>query len=218
MKKISIALMLLLTITLSACSSLDVVQKDAIRAFNDVLAAFPAEQKDGWYQLTSPDIGAKLVFSNNVIWLEADAAPFLAAGLDTTKYEGLTETIFYPQSIGFMLPSFDMLNRNIKDNASAQFAADLPFVREYLGYHAVMDHFNLNFSGAVFEWAKDMATNGYDNSVQDKDIVFVLNPEPFIAAGVDPTKVEGWAYAQVEVDEGGKMVNVWKLLKAVDLR
>ncbi len=37
-------------------------------------------------------------------------------------------------------------------------------------------------NGNMFEWAKDMQKN-------DKDIVFVLNPQPFIDAGVDPAKV-----------------------------
>jgi hypothetical protein len=57
-----------------------------------------------------------------------------------------------------------------------------------------------------------------DNSNQDKDIVFVLNPEPLIAAGVDPEKVEGWAYAQVPVEENGETTQVWKFLKPFDLK
>ena len=64
----------------------------------------------------------------------------------------------------------------------------------------------------MFEWAKDMASN-------DKDIVFVLNPEPFIAAGVDPSKIDGWIFAKVETkDESGKTVFVDKLLKAFNLK
>ena len=43
----------------------------------------------------------------------------------------------------------------------------------------------------------------------DKDIVFVLNPQPFIKAGVDPNKIDGWIYAKVGED--------YKLLKPFDL-
>jgi hypothetical protein len=62
-----------------------------------------------------------------------------------------------------------------------------------------------------------MKTNGYDDADQDKDIVFVLNPEPLIAAGVVPENVEGWVYAQVPVEENGKTEDVWKFLKPFDL-
>jgi hypothetical protein len=61
--------------------------------------------------------------------------------------------------------------------------------------------------GNLFEWAKDMRTN-------DKDMVFVLNPDPFIAAGVDPNRVEGWVFAEVTVDDAdGKPIQVYKILK-----
>jgi hypothetical protein len=46
----------------------------------------------------------------------------------------------------------------------------------------------------------------------------VLEPEPFIRAGVDPNGVEGWAFAKVTVDdENGRPVVVDKLLKPFDL-
>jgi hypothetical protein len=91
--------------------------------------------------------------------------------------------------------------------------------RDSINYHTSLDHYGVKLGGGnMLEWAKDMETNGYDNSAQDKDIVFVLNPEPLIAAGVDPEKVEGWAYAQVTVDENGKTEQVWKFLKPFNLK
>ena len=52
----------------------------------------------------------------------------------------------------------------------------------------------------------------------DKDIVFVLNPEPFIAAGTDPNRIEGWLFTKVTVDDkNGRPVLVDKLLKPFDL-
>jgi hypothetical protein len=63
----------------------------------------------------------------------------------------------------------------------------------------------------MFEWAKNLATN-------DKDIVFVLALEPFIAAGTDPAKIEGWAFTKVTVDDvNGKPVLVDKILKPFNL-
>jgi len=66
--------------------------------------------------------------------------------------------------------------------------------------------------GNMFEWAKNLSAN-------DKDIVFVLAPEPFIAAGTDPAKIDGWAFAKVTVDDAnGKPVQVDKILKPFNLR
>jgi hypothetical protein len=91
--------------------------------------------------------------------------------------------------------------------------------RDAINYHASLDHYGVLLGdGNLFEWAKDMKTNAYDDSVQDKDIVFVLNPEPLTAAGVAPDNVEGWAYAQVPIDVNGKTEQVWKLLKPFDLQ
>lgn len=53
----------------------------------------------------------------------------------------------------------------------------------------------------------------------DKDMVFALNPEVFIQAGVDPQKVEGWVFAKVEtMDMNGKDKEVDKFLKPFDLK
>jgi hypothetical protein len=81
-----------------------------------------------------------------------------------------------------------------------------------IGYHGAADHFGVNLGGGnLFEWAKDMSKN-------DKDIVCVLNPQPFIDAGVDPAMVEGWLFAKVAVeDEKGRPVEVDKFLKPFDI-
>jgi hypothetical protein len=91
--------------------------------------------------------------------------------------------------------------------------------RDSINYHTSLDHYGVKLGdGNMFEWAKDMQVNGYDDSNQDKDIVFVLNPDPLIAAGADPEKIEGWAYSQVPSEENGKTEQVWKLLKPFDLK
>jgi hypothetical protein len=86
------------------------------------------------------------------------------------------------------------------------------FQRNAIGYHGQLDHYGINLGdGNLFEWAKNLNTN-------DKDIVFVLDPSPFISAGVDPNGIEGWAFAKVTVDdENGKPVVVDKLLKPFNL-
>jgi len=212
MKKI-LCILATLPLLLTACA-LDVVQTDAIRAFGDVLEVFPAEEYEPHrWRLAAPDGGAWFFFDNMGFGMAVDAAPFVAAGADLSKLKNACEHNMNPgrDSLSFYAPGFDMLNRNVKVTAMTQFEVNLPYVREYLGYHAEMDHYNLNLSGAMFEWAKDLAAN-------DKDIVFALDPWPLIAAGADPEKVEGWAYAQVPVMRDGKPVQVWKFLKIFDLK
>ncbi|MDR2502698.1 MAG: hypothetical protein LBC78_05565 [Oscillospiraceae bacterium] len=211
MKKFIVPI-LLISLMLTSCSSLDVVQKDAARAIGEVLTELPAIQTEGGWRLTSPDGLAVLNFDQGGVQLVAVSAPFAAAGLDTEKLDNADENgIYFAQD-------FLMLGRGVSGDAGGDFAKMLAAGRDALNYHTALDHYGVKLGdGNMFEWAKDMNVSGYDNSVQDKDIVFVLNPEPLIAAGVDPEKVEGWVYAQVEVEENGKTAQVWKFLKPFDL-
>jgi hypothetical protein len=177
------------------------------------------------------------------VMLEFDAQPFLDAGLNPDQlpdnyafYEGDTEVYYMPNNydtyegdtMGGMGSKMLMVGTKLgndkltyKDGPTALFAYEqiVNKYRDSINYHTSLDHYGVKLGdGNMFEWAKDMKTNGYDNSNQDKDIVFVLNPEPLAAAGVAPEKVEGWAYAQVQVEENGKTEQVWKLLKPFDLK
>jgi len=198
-----------LAITMTACSfSLSKQEKDAVKAFRDVLTVLPAEEKNGWYQIISPDGGAKFVFSNDCAGVAVDAVPFITAGLDAGVLDNVYESVFYKSDLGFSLPSWDMLNRNVKDTALAQFEADIKYFKTNVNNDT--GHFSINFNDAVFEWANDIKGNKHG-------IVFTLNPEPLIAAGVDPEKVEGWNYVQVSVEVNGKTEQVWRFQKTIDL-
>jgi len=202
-----------LLLSFSACSTLDVVQKDSVRAFGEVLNTLPAaEYEPNRWKLTAPD--AWLLFDNASMDMVIDAAPFIVAGLDTSQLENAVEHAVNPGtvSIYFSSPGFDMLNQNVETTALKQFEADIKMLSNYIDYHTALGHYNIDLGdGNMFEWAKDMDTN-------DKDIVFVLDPEPLIAAGVDPNNVEGWVFAKVTVDIDGKPAEVDKLLKPFDLK
>jgi hypothetical protein len=142
--------------------------------------------------------------------VEVDAQPFIDAGLDVTKLpEGMVvgDKIIVGTDLGdekvtyvgdaSPLDSYKKLVKNYRDSIS---------------YHEALDHYGVMLgNGNMFEWAKDMKTN-------DKDIVFVLNPQPFIDAGVDPSALETWVFAKVEtMDESGKKIEVDKFLKPFDV-
>ncbi len=227
MKKriIIIALALVVVFTLSACQTTDVVGNVAKSSFEALAKAIPEkivfdEVNNGW-ALESPT-GERFVWGKDFsaegkpdLMLEFDARPFLTAGLDPSKlpadmyiyenesdklkiYTELGNTTFKYKGEPTPIEAFN----NIVENH-----------RAVVGYHEKLDHYGVALgNGNMFEWAKDLATN-------DKDIVFVLNPQPFIDAGVDPTKVDGWVFAKVEImDEKGKPIEVDKLLKPFNIR
>jgi hypothetical protein len=217
---------------LGACaqlSGLDVIGKNSIAQFGKVLGAIPGNvQKDdanGGWSLEAPDGAARFIWSENYskspaydVMLELDAKPFADAGLDAGKlpenYISRGGTI----TVGAKLGN-DELQYAGDPTALASYEQIVGKYRDAIGYHAALDHFNVNLGdGNMFEWAKDFSKNGVTGEAQDKDIVFVLAPGPLIAAGVAPEKVEGWAYAPVTMDMGGQTVQEYKFLKPFDIQ
>jgi hypothetical protein len=59
---------------------------------------------------------------------------------------------------------------------------------------------------------------GGDAVLGTPDVEFSFDAAPFVAAGVDPARIQGWAFAKVETkDEAGKPIQVDKLLRPFDL-
>lgn len=232
-------------ILLAGCSGglkiLDVVGRQSVTSFNEVLQALPgeveADELNAGWALSAPDGSVRFIWSEDYskapmhdVMLEFDAKPFLDAGLDPDR---LPDNYFFYESaamggmngmgsrvlmVGTKLGD-DVLSYSENPTALAAYEQIVDKYRSSINYHTSLDHFGVMLgNGNMFEWAKDMSTNSYDNSNQDKDIVFVLNPEPFISAGTDPENIDGWVYAQVEVEESGKKVQVWKLLKPFNLK
>jgi hypothetical protein len=209
----AVAASLAIAAIFAACSSLDVVGKDSARAFGDVLGALSSEGgEEGIHYLVAPDGEARFSWGEEGASIAVDAAPFVAAGLDLSKLQNAGDgEIVFAADYGL-----DIIGSTDPAEAFSQLVSKH---RDILNYHSSLDHYGAKLGGGnMFEWAKDMKTNGYDNSAQDKDIVFVLNPEPLIAAGADPERIAGWTYAQVPIEENGKTEQVWKLLKPFDLK
>ena len=234
----AVAASLVVAVSLTACNSLDVVGKQSITSFDAVLKTIPdkvqADELNVGWALTSPDDSVRFIWSEDYsvaplhdVMLEFGAQPFIDAGLDSEKLPN--NYVFYEgDAMGSMGSKMLMVGINLGSDKLTYSGDPTPLTayeqivnkyRDSINYHTTLDHYGVKLGdGNMFEWAKDMKTNGYDKSVQDKDIVFVLNPEPLIAAGVDPEKVEGWVYAQVPIEEGGKTTQVWKFLKPFDLK
>ncbi|MDR2709579.1 MAG: hypothetical protein LBC07_06370 [Elusimicrobiota bacterium] len=206
----------------TACSKLDVVGDGAEKSFARLLDLYPQlvsmdDHQNGW-AFSSPDASAKFIWSKNWaespfydVAIELDAKPFIAAGLDVKK---LPAEYFYYN--GKILIGTKLGTQNIKYKGAptplASFEEIVKLSRANIGYDEALEHYGVDLgAGNLFEWAKDSGAN-------DKDILFVLDPDPFLDAGVDPTNIDGWAFARVVIeDEDGRTIEVEKILKAVNL-
>lgn len=223
-KMILLAVVLVPILILSACSGTDVVGKIATTSLEEIANKLPEpvssdNMYNGW-ALKSPT-GERFVWSkdfsisaNPDLMMEFDAKPFLDAGLNISK---LDKTIYFHDEMTNKLMVHSELGNekfNYDDNTKPMdtFKEIVRTHRDSIKYHEKLDHYGIAFGGGnMMEWAKDLTTN-------DKDLVFVLNPQAFINAGVDPNKVNGWIFAEVEIkDDQGKVELVDKLLKPFDL-
>lgn len=209
----------LLISSAASCSGFDVVGADSTRAFDEILSEAKPRAIDrpagpAW-SLDAPDGTASFVIfrdendaSDFDIALEIDARPFIEAGLVPEKLAGWNlrdGRLVYRLNLDKSAPTgtaspLEVYKQIVKNR------------RDIIGYHAALDHYGITLgSGNMFEWAKNVRTN-------DKDVVFVLNPRPFIDAGTDPSAVLGWAFTKVPVDdENGKPILTDKILKPFNL-
>lgn len=220
---------ILIAILKTAGGNLDVVGKDSSASFEKVLTASGSKvtsDKDnaGW-SLDAPDGSVRFIWSEDYsksplhdVMLELDAEPFLNAGLDTSKLPEYYAAYDGMLMVGTKLGS-DKLTYQGEPTPLAAYEQIVSKYRYSVGYHTALDHYNVSLgNGNMFEWAKDMQTNSVTKESQDKDIVFVLNPEPLIAAGVDPEQVKGWIYTTVSVEIDGKATDIYKFLKPFNLK
>lgn len=220
-KLILAALVIAGLFVLSSCAELDVIGKDSTDSFGKVLTAagdlVAEDAANAGYTLKAPDGAARFIwvrdFSKSAgfdMALELDAKPFLDAGLDVSKLPQSIQVkdglLFIGAELGSSSPTGEVTPVNAMRQAVDQ-------SRARVKYHTALDHYGVELGGGnMFEWAKDTATN-------DKDIVFVLNPQPFIDAGVAPDNVQGWVFAKVPtMDENNNPIEVDKLLKPFDLQ
>lgn len=220
---------ILIVILKTAGGNLDVVGKDSAASFEKVLTAsggaVTADKENVGWSLEAPDGSVRFIWSEDYsrsplydVMLELDAEPFINAGLDTDQLPEYYTVDEGRLMVGTKLGG-DQLSYQGEPTPLAAYEQISGKYRDFVGYHTALDHYNVSLgNGNMFEWAKDMQANSVTKENQDKDIVFVLNPEPLIAAGVDPEKVEGWIYTTVSMEMDGKVADVYKFLKPFDLQ
>ena len=212
----------LLILAAGSCQKFDVVGKESVKSFDKVLQQVPqsvtADEMNGGWSLAAPDGMVRFIWSKNYaesplhdVMLEFAAAPFIAAGLDPEKlpatYAYYDEMIMVGTKLGQ-----ETIKYSGEATPLAAYEKLVQLKRNSIAYHGALDHYGIDLTGGnQFHWAKDINSN-------DKDMVFVLDPAPLIAAGVDPKLLKGWMLGKVTVDgKDGRPVEVDKILKAVNL-
>jgi hypothetical protein len=185
-----LAVIVLLSTT--STDKIDVIGKTSITSFKEILNTIQdrvsVDEMNGGWALTAPDESAKFIWSRDYsksplhdVMLEFSAQPFISAGLDLERLpDGLAfeGKIMVGTKLGNDVPSYD---GEITPLSSYEQIVKLN--RDSIKYHAALDHYGVSLAdGNMFEWAKDMSKN-------DKDIVFVLNPERYLSMpGLTPQK------------------------------
>lgn len=202
---------------LTGTGALDIIGARSASAFANALDAMPGAVKEepgrGGWSVSAPDGSVKFIWGRGsggegtfVLAFELDASPFLEAGVEAERLPSgmLSDGLI---TLGRVV-ALEAGKGGTETGPAALYRSILASDRASVSYHADMDHFGMSLgNGNVFEWAKDLVAN-------DKDIVFVLDPGPFISAGVDVSRVQGWTFAKVKVeDRQGRMIEVDKLLK-----
>lgn len=208
---------------LNGCTSLDVVGKAASQSFKTLIemekksVSYDEKNLTWIYKTPTGDdlrLSADASLNDRDVTLALNAQPFLDAGLNTTK---LPKNYLYNKENNLLLVTGDLGNlpysTSTATTMSSLFNDIVKNYRASVGYHEAMDHYGLSLgNGNQFEWAKDFSTN-------DKDIVFVLNPEPLIQAGLEVQTIKTWIYAEVETkDSNGAPLKVFKLLLPQNLK
>lgn len=211
----------LVFIAINALQGLDVIGKGSIASFKIVTEELEdkitSDDNNNRWVLSTPDDTARFTwnkdFSKSLFYdvtLEFSAEPFIESGLDINKLPEdmiLNDIIIVGTKLGE-----EKIIYNEEATPFESYKKIVELKRESIKYHKELEHYGLDLkNGNMFEWAKDMNTN-------DKDIVIVLEPKPFIEAGADPEKIEGWIYAKISTMIDGEKIEVYKLLKPYNIK
>lgn len=187
----------------------DVIRIQSANSFDEIivqmLGNIKSDETYKAWELEAPDKTARIIWNDDSIILEIEAKVFLDAGLDETKLEGA-------KLVGDKIIIGELTKNSKEQNALESFKKMITERRKMLGYHEDLGHFGIEIiNGNAFEWAKNIQEN-------DKDIVFALNPEIFINAGVNVENVKGWVFDTINtMDMNGKKIEGQKLLKPFNI-
>ncbi len=207
-----------IVLSLAACGNKDVeenITEKGINAFNEIVETYP--DKKGFHDAMQHwgfevESGEKFEWSNDMSANKADfamvvqAEPLINAGLDVEK---LDKNVWLfeeagKDSMGMEQPALLILPYDISDTKTTSTESDesmqalLAADNDNLIYHEDQQHYVLNLGGTnEVIWTEELGLN-------DSDMVFVLDAESLIAAGLDIDKLEGSGWVFKEASDKDK--------------
>ena len=227
---LTVGLSSVLVLSLAACGNKDVeetISDKGVVAFNEIVKTYP--DKKGFHDALqhwgfAMEPGEKLEWSKDMSANKADFAmvvkadPLIEAGLDVEKLDKNVwifekagrDTMGMEQPAVLILPydisDKSLVSKNSDDSMKALLEAD----PENLIYHEDKQHYVLNLGGTNEAiWTEKLGLN-------DSDMIFVLEAEPLIAAGLDIDKLEGSGWTFKKASEADKTPD--QIIKTYDLK
>ena len=233
-KMVTILVFSALVVSLAGCSRTITGNQEsdnALDAFNEIVAAYP--ENKGFHKalqhwgFTLPS-GEKFEWSKDMSANVADFAmvmladPLVDAGLDVTKLDE-NEWLYEPagkDDMGEELPNRLIKPYNVSDKKQTSNGSEdsmrrlLKVDTNIVKYHEDQKHFALKLGeGNAVQWTEELGVN-------DEDMIFVLNAEPLIEAGLDVNKLEGsgWIFREASEDNMGMGANPDQIVKTYDIK
>jgi hypothetical protein len=204
---------------------------NALFAFNKIVKAYPDKKrfhealKHWGFELPT---GEKFEWSKDMSANKADFAmvmladPLVEAGLDISKLDE-NEWLYEPAAKddkGNDLPNRLIKPYNVSDKKQSSNGSEDSMRRllkadtDNVKYHKDVQHFGLSLGeGNQVQWTEKLGTN-------NADMIFVLNVEPLIEAGIDINKLEdsGWVFKEASDNDMGMGTSPDQIVKIYDIK
>ncbi|MCL2014132.1 MAG: hypothetical protein FWG69_04005 [Oscillospiraceae bacterium] len=194
---------------------LDKPRREMVRAFGDIIEVYPTQgsSADGWF-IAAPDNDAMFIWNNMGMSINVNIKEFADAGLDISKLDGNAEN----GRLIYTTAPYINPDPEPQPEPFAQFKNNMKHIKSYTGYHIETDSYKVEIQeGSTFNWAHNIEKDTNTGEKQYRDISFILSPEPLIAAGVDPEKVDSWEYIPITYFDGVETLEVYKFVKSFDI-
>lgn len=223
-----------LAISIAGCSRTATGSKEAdnaLNSFNQIVKAYP--ENKGFHSALQHwgfklPTGEKFEWSKDMSANKADLAmvvladPLVNAGLDVSKLDK-NEWLYEPagkDDKGVDLPNRLIKPYNVSDKKQTSNGSEDSMRRilkadtNIIKYHEKQQHYGLKLGeGNEVQWTEKLGLN-------DADMIFVLNAEPLVKAGLDVNKLEGsgWVFKPASDDDGGMGANSDQIVKIYDIK